>query len=99
MPRNLLRRQKERLRKYFRNRDTRLSARELSEAVQSMGQLTAPALMVHSSLSACGHIEGGARTVIDVLQAWTGAATLVMPTHSYCYPDDNSPTPCFDPTS
>jgi aminoglycoside 3-N-acetyltransferase len=41
-------------------------------------------LMVHSSLSACGYVRGGAESVIRALAAHT--MTLVMPTHTYCYP-------------
>jgi aminoglycoside 3-N-acetyltransferase len=53
--------------------------------------------MVHSSLSACGYIDGGAETVIASLRSWIDGATLAMPTHTYCYPRGNAPAPCFDP--
>ena len=39
-------------------------------------------LLVHSSLKALGHIEGGADTVIDSLFATGPDGTLVMPTLS-----------------
>jgi aminoglycoside 3-N-acetyltransferase len=53
--------------------------------------------MVHSSLSACGFIRGGAPTVIRALRAWNPEGTLAMPAHSYCYPDAEGHTPVFDP--
>ena len=54
-------------------------------------------LLVHSSLSACGHIVGGSQVVIDCLNACTD--TLVLPTHTYCYSaDDRSgESEIFDP--
>ena len=54
-------------------------------------------LFVHSSLSACGHIEGGAETVIAALRTWNAGGTLAMPAHSYCYPAQAAPAPVFDP--
>ena len=41
-------------------------------------------LFVHSSLSACGQMVGGPKTVIECLQP--RCKTLVLPTHTYCYP-------------
>lgn len=52
--------------------------------------------MVHSSLSACGHIRGGALAVIRALRTWNGKL-LAMPVHTYCYPQTDCPTPVFDP--
>lgn len=54
-------------------------------------------LFVHSSLSACGHIEDGAETVISALRRWNRGGTLTMPAHSYCYPAGAAPAPVFDP--
>lgn len=53
--------------------------------------------MVHSSLSACGPIAGGAATVIAALRQWVDTATLAMPTHTYCYPNVDGQAPLFDP--
>ncbi len=55
-------------------------------------------VMVHSSLSACGTIDGGAETVIRALREWVGGGTLAMPAHSYCYPSATTEAPVFDRT-
>ena len=93
-----VRRQKLRVQKSLRRRGTRLGLGEISEALQAFGPCEAAVLMVHSSLSACGQITGGEKTVIDALRSWSKLTTLAMPTHSYCYPDDGEP-PCFDPAT
>jgi aminoglycoside N3'-acetyltransferase len=55
-------------------------------------------LMVHSSLSQCGTIAGGADTVIAELRRWLGdGGHLAMPTHTYCYPSPDGRVPIFDP--
>ena len=55
------------------------------------------AVMVHSSLSACGFVKGGAVEVIRLIREWAGEATLAMPTHSYCYPGVGGSAEVFDP--
>ena len=67
-------------------------ARAVNQLVDGQPRL----LMMHSSLSHCGYIEGGAATVIDV--AGGVCDTLCLPTHTYCYPMSRSdPPPRFDP--
>jgi aminoglycoside 3-N-acetyltransferase len=53
-------------------------------------------LIMHSSLSACGRITGGAATVIDAVQVWNAGGTTTMPTHAYCYPRADGDVPVFD---
>lgn len=53
-------------------------------------------VLVHSSLSACGFIKGGALPVIDALREWIGEATLAMPTHTYCYPNSDGDCEVYD---
>jgi aminoglycoside N3'-acetyltransferase len=61
----------------------RLTERELDRALRRVGVRPGMLVMAHSSLSAFGYIEGGARTVIDRLQAAVGGeGTLAMPTHT-----------------
>lgn len=42
------------------------------------------AIVMHSSLSNCGYIIGGPRSVIDTVQA--SCELCCLPTHTYCYP-------------
>jgi aminoglycoside 3-N-acetyltransferase len=74
-----------------------LSWQQVLEALQTFGPFLTQGLMVHSSLSACGYIHGGSTTVIEVLRTWIGERDLVMPTHTYCYPDKGGRAPLFDP--
>jgi len=53
-------------------------------------------VMVHSSLSACGRVTGGAEAVIAALQTWNAGGTTAMPTHAYCYPSTAGEAPLFD---
>lgn len=74
-----------------------LSWQQVLEALQTFGPFPTQGLMVHSALSACGYIQGGPTTVIEVLRTWIGKRDLVMPTHTYCYPDNGGSAPQFDP--
>lgn len=52
-------------------------------------------VMVHSSLSSFGHVEGGAGAVIDALMSAVGTTgTLIMPTFTLSY--RNTPAPILD---
>ncbi|HET7114128.1 MAG TPA: AAC(3) family N-acetyltransferase, partial [Pyrinomonadaceae bacterium] len=57
-------------------------------------------LLVHSSLSACGSIDGGPATVISALRSWiTDRAALALPTHTWSYPDATGIAPVYDFTA
>lgn len=73
-----------------------LSWRQVLEALETFGPFPTQGLMVHSALSACGYIRGGPAAVIQVLRTWIRERDLVMPTHTYCYPDKDSRAPRFD---
>jgi len=74
-----------------------LNWRQVLEALQTFGPFRTQGLMVHSALSACGYIRGGPAAVIQALHAWVRERDLVMPTHTYCYPDKEGSGPRFDP--
>lgn len=54
-------------------------------------------LLVHSSLSALGHVPGGAAGVLDALVDALGGGTLVVPALSYLFVSASAPR--FDPAS
>lgn len=74
-----------------------LGAEEISAVLSSLSLDAPRTLMVHSSLSACGHFRRGCLEVIDALRDWNAGGTLAMPAHSYCYPDAEGRAPVFDP--
>lgn len=74
-----------------------LSGDEILKALLALGRFSKKGVMVHSSLSVCGHILGGPRKVIEVLSTWVGGRDLVMPTHTYCYPEADGKIPQFNP--
>lgn len=56
----------------------------LCRDLRAMGIAAGDVLMVHSSLSSMGHVEGGAATVIHALyDVLTPAGTLLLPAFSY----------------
>jgi aminoglycoside 3-N-acetyltransferase len=86
--------------RHTRRNLTRLNEGDIVHALQDFGEFTQSTLCVHSSLSACGNIKGGPQTVVDSLRAWIGSdRTLVMVTHTYCYPDENGSVPVYDPAA
>jgi len=59
-----------------------LSKRQIVEGLRALGLPRGAILMVHSSLSSLGQVDGGADTVIDaLLEALGPEGTLLMPTH------------------
>lgn len=88
-----------RFRRWRQRHQQHLRPAQIREAFQSLADSAGDILLVHSSLSACGHIEGGVSTVLTSLRQWAGSGTLAMPTHTYCYPVHGRPAPCFDPVA
>jgi aminoglycoside 3-N-acetyltransferase len=87
------------LRRYKRAKRklVRLNEAKILEALQSCGTFQADLLFVHSSLSACGLIDGGPATVISALRSWiSDRAALAVPTHTWSYPDHTGVAPVFD---
>lgn len=59
-----------------------LSKQQIVEGLRALGLPQGAILMIHSSLSSLGQVDGGADTVIDaLLEALGPEGTLLMPTH------------------
>lgn len=83
--------------KRARRKLVHLDEAKILQALQSCGTFNADLLFVHSSLSACGSIEGGPATVINALKSWiTERAALALPTHTWSYPDKTGVAPVYD---
>ena len=83
--------------KRARRKLVRLNEAKIREALDSCGAFKSDLLLVHSSLSACGSIEGGPATVISALRGWiTDRAALALPTHTWSYPDASGVAPVYD---
>ena len=83
--------------KRARRKLVRLNEAKILEALQSLGAFKNDLLLVHSSLSACGSIDGGPGTVINALRSWiTDRAALALPTHTWSYPDASGVAPVYD---
>lgn len=75
---------------------------KLSSDLSELGIKNGSTLMVHSSLSSIGLVQGGADTVVDSLLTSVGEnGTLVVPTFTYPadYPDSRDPDWIFDPVN
>lgn len=60
------------------------TARHIAEDLLKLGVIPGSSLLVHSSLSALGYVEGGAETVIlGLLEALGAEGTLLIPALSY----------------
>ena len=71
-----------------RSKDPDIDKTAILAALAAVGVRKDDALLVHSSLSACGHIVGGAKTIIDALIETVGEdGNLFFPTfqRSECY--------------
>ena len=83
--------------KRVRRKFVRLDAPKIRSALEKCGGFRSDLLLVHSSLSACGSIDGGPETVVQALRSWISEkAVLAMPTHTWSYPDASGVAPIFD---
>jgi aminoglycoside 3-N-acetyltransferase len=82
--------------RHLRRRVVRIDESEVKAALNELGDFRADILLVHSSLSGCGQLVGGAAMVVEVLESWIGPRALVMPTHTYCYPGSDGKAPVYD---
>src|SRR5688572_1411395 len=83
--------------KRARRKLVRLNEAKIREALESCGAFNSDLLLVHSSLSACGSIDGGPTTVINALRSWiTDSSALALPTHTWSYPDATGVAPVYD---
>lgn len=56
---------------------------EILAGLRGLGVGDADTVLVHSSLSSFGQVEGGAEAVIDALQRAVGQGLLAVPTHTW----------------
>ena len=91
-----------------RSRDPEIGRPAILEALADVGVKKGDTLLVHSSLSACGHIVGGAKTIIEVIIEAIGPdGNFFVPTfqRSECYLNginkrwDHRPSDCRDRAS
>jgi aminoglycoside 3-N-acetyltransferase len=74
----------------------RITERGLVAALRQLIGARRPCLLMHSSLSSCGTIAGGEKTVIRVVDNFCDV--LCLPTHTYCYPPHQRQVgPLYDP--
>ena len=91
-----------------RSQDPEIDKPAIIAALRAVGVEKGDALLVHSSLSACGHIVGGAKTIIEALIEAVGPdGSFFVPTfqRSECYLNginkrwDHRPSDCRDRAS
>ena len=73
---------------------------DIADGLTELGVRRGSLMMVHSSLSAIGDVEGGAETIVDGLLDVLGPdGTLVVPTFTYptAYPESRDTNWIFDP--
>ena len=64
-----------------------LTQTDIPDGLRRIGIEPGMKLMVHSSLSSLGHVEGGAETVIGALmEAVTEDGILLLPSFNHCAP-------------
>ncbi|NQW20604.1 MAG: AAC(3) family N-acetyltransferase [Chloroflexi bacterium] len=71
---------------------------EIRTGLQELGLMTGSRVLVHSSLSSFGHVEGGADAVIDALLGAAGpSGTVIVPTLTATALHSADNPPVFDP--
>jgi len=74
-----------------------LTREDIAAGLRDAGVGQSEVLMVHSSLSSFGHVEGGAEAVIQALHDAVGdEGTVAMPAFGYAFPPDR---PAWDPAA
>ncbi|MCC6443267.1 MAG: AAC(3) family N-acetyltransferase [Armatimonadetes bacterium] len=80
------------------NEKPHVTDRDILSGLQRLGVRPGMSLMIHSSLSAFGHVEGGAETVARALMEAVGPeGTLIMPTFNHGAPFFEGGEGVFDP--
>ena len=75
-----------------------VSKRDIAAGLRDVGLRAGHRVLVHSSLSSLGHVEGGADTLIDaLLEVVTAAGTVLVPTLTGSAELSPSNPPLFDP--
>ncbi len=83
--------------KHAQRKLVRLDQAKVLEVLESYGTFQSSALLVHSSLSACGHMIEGPATLVGALRRWiTERAALAMPSHTWSYPAESDLAPLYD---
>lgn len=71
---------------------TKVTLRDIADGLGALGLSEGDVLLVHSSLSRLGHVDGGADAVIDALLEAVGpAGTVMVPTHTWDRIDARNP--------
>jgi aminoglycoside 3-N-acetyltransferase len=73
---------------------------DIVQGLRALGLKEGDAVLVHSSLSSLGHVEGGADTVIDALIEAVGTSgTVIVPTHTATPEHSADNPPVFSPST
>ncbi|MDD4891892.1 MAG: AAC(3) family N-acetyltransferase [Phycisphaerae bacterium] len=73
---------------------------QLAEAFSRLGVAPGDVVLMHSSLKSLGRMDGGADGAIDAALIAVGpAGHLLMPTHSYCYVNNDGSCAPYDPAA
>jgi aminoglycoside 3-N-acetyltransferase len=79
---------------------TSVGPKEIVAGLRRLGLATGSRVLVHSSLSSFGHVEGGAGTVIDALLKAVGSSgTVLVPTLTATAQHSSQNPPVFDATN